>query len=254
MLTIRKASASSLAAAVVLAALAACGSKPAPAGAAGSPTPAASPTPSASATATPHSPSQSPSAAPAPTTKVLSWRVTYQWHWPNDVAHPGKVRHAQAVPPVPRLIAIRVGDHPRDPGDRPYNRMSFTFTTGFPSYSFQFVNPLVGDNGQTIPMDGVGSLKVTFRDAQAHKASGSTSVTAQPPAHTELSRMISWAPAGDFEGVLSYGIGVGWPIPHSNPQLVVRASEEEIISAQGGHRYIVAFDVDATAPPTAGQS
>jgi len=44
-------------------------------------------------------------------------------------------------------VAIGVGDHPTQPGERPYNRMSFTFTTGYPGYSFQFVDTLIADGG-----------------------------------------------------------------------------------------------------------
>ena len=65
---------------------------------------------------------------------MLSSRVTYPWHWPNDVNRSASVPHAYPVPPVAGLIAISTGDHPAEPGQRPYNRMSFTFTTAFPGY------------------------------------------------------------------------------------------------------------------------
>ena len=178
---------------------------------------------------------------------MLASRVAYQWHWPNDVSRPGDVGHTYQVPPVPELIAIAAGSHPRSAGERPYNRMSFTFTTAFPSYQFEFVNSLVADpSGRTVPLQGLGVLKVTFREAQAHTASGGSSIVSQPPAHLGYSRMVSWAPAGDFEGVLTYGIGITWPNPHSNPQFAVRATEVEVLTASGQHHYVVAIDVDAT--------
>jgi hypothetical protein len=55
----------------------------------------------------------------------------------------------------------------------------------------------------------------------------------------------AWAPAGDFEGALSYGIGVDWPIPHANPQFPVRTVEVEQVTSQGQQLYTVAFDVNA---------
>ena len=55
--------------------------------------------------------------------------------------------------------------------------------------------------------------------------------------------MVSWAQAGDFQGVLTYGIGIAWP----NPQFAVRTIEVERITAQGQHLYIVALDIDATS-------
>jgi hypothetical protein len=162
------------------------------------------------------------------------------------VNRPGQVQHSYPVPPLPRLIAIGAGDHPAQAGERHYNRMSFTFTTAFPSYQFTFTSALVADpSGQPVKLAGNGVLKVTFHQAQAHTTSGRSSVIAQPPAQLGLSRMVSWAPAGDFEGVVTYGIGVAWPNPQSNPQIAVRATEVAKVTAQGQHLYVVAIDIDA---------
>jgi len=64
--------------------------------------------------------------------------VAYRWHWPNDPSRPGRVDHATHVPPVPRLVSIGAANHPGDLGQPPFNRMSFTFTTGFPNYTFSY--------------------------------------------------------------------------------------------------------------------
>ena len=163
------------------------------------------------------------------------------------LGNPGSVAHSAKVPPVPKLVAISAGDHPGGPGEKyPYNRLSFTFTGGFPSYRFSFASTLAGDSsGQTIPLAGHGVLHVTFHQAQAHTASGASSIASQPPAHLGLNRMVAWAPAGDFEGVLSYGIGVDWPASQANPQFPVRTVEVEKVTGQGQHLYIVAFDINA---------
>ena len=95
-------------------------------------------------------------------------------------------------------------------------------------------------------MPGDGVLKVTFHEAQAHTATGGTSIVSQPPPGLGMTRMVSWAPVGDFEGALTCGIGIAWPIPQSNPQFAVRVTEVEKVTSQGQHRYVVAFDVDAT--------
>ena len=227
-------------------ALAACGSS-APAG------PAAPPSPSGSAAApsspAPSSPAPlSPEPAPVPTASVVSSTVSYPWHWPNDASQPGRVQHSYPVPPLPRLIAIAAGSHPAQQGERAYDRMSFTFTTTFPGYQFSFTKALVADpSGKLVKLAGNGVLKVTFRLAQAHTASGRSSVAVQPPAQLGLSRMASWAQAGDFEGVVTVGIGVTWPSSQSNPQIPVRATELEKVTAQGRHLYVVAIDIDATA-------
>lgn len=224
---------------VGLIAVAACGSSTAPSGTSSSPAPAAS-----GATTSPPTAAASPSAA----SRVVLSRVTHAWQWPNwnGIA---AVQHSYSVPPVPTLVAISAGDHPIDPGVRPYNRMSFTFTGAFPSYQFSWVSGLVSDpGGRPISLTGDDVLQVTFRLAQAHTSTGQSSVASQPPSVLGMSEMVSWALAGDVEGVLSYGIGTRRAIVQSNPQTAVRTVEVEQVTAQGQHLYIVAIDIDATQP------
>lgn len=148
---------------------------------------------------------------------------------------------------MPRLISISVGDHPRLGIEQHYNRMSFTFTTGFPSYQVAFADALTSDSsGKPITLTGDDVLKITFRQAQAHTEQGSSSIQSEPPAQLKLARMMSWAQAGDFEGVLTFGIGISRPVPHSNPQYPVRITEVEKVSSQGTHLYVVAIDIDAS--------
>lgn len=215
--------------------------------------PAAGPSPSASTSTAPSSQPAAPSrpssgaSSPATSTQVLSSRLAYPWHWPNDVTRPGHVTHASAVPPVPELVQISVGDHPGGVGERPFNRMSFTFTTAFPGYRFEFTSKLVSDpGGKVIPLHGEGVLEVMFTEAQAHTADGTrSSIISQPAPHIGYQRMADYAQGGDFEGVLTYGIGIDSPVEHSNPQFAVRAFEVEKVTASGQHRYTVAIDVDA---------
>jgi hypothetical protein len=222
-----------------------------PSGAPSSPTPTIT-SPSAAPSVTPSTSSTPTSPSPTSTTPSAEWtvvssRVAYEWSWPGG--DPGaSVTHTTSVPPVPQLIRIGVGDHPKDPGDRPYNRMSFSFTTGYPTYRFQYVNQLLADgSGQPIPLEGYGVLRIVFNPAQAHTTDGTAStIVSKPPAHLGLTRMASYAPAGDFEGYLSFGIGIAYPIQQSNPQIAVRVVEVTYANAQGQHRYVVAFDVDTT--------
>jgi hypothetical protein len=242
-------------AAALLAILPACGR----AGQAGPP--AAGPTSSASTTvggpSQPTTQGQSPAASqpgsvtasPSASGQVLSFRLAYPWHWPNDTAVPGHVTHASAVPPVPELLQIKVGSHPAASGDRAYNRISFTFTNGFPSYQIAFASNLVADgSGKVIPLGGQGVLKIVFTGAQAHTADGAmSSIISQPSSVIGFQRMADYAQAGDFEGVLSYGVGITWPSGHTGQQLPVRAYEQETVVG-GQHRYTVAIDIDATNP------
>ena len=248
-------SARTTAAAIVLAiaavpvTLAACGSQPA------APVAAPSSTPSATAPASPSvTPTQAPTGtpvpgatSPAPAVRVVSSRLAYPWHWPNDADRPGSVRHTAAVPPVPELVQIRVGDHPAQHGQLPYDRMSFTFTTAFPSYHFEWVSQLISDaSGKVVPLAGTDVLKVVFDQAQAHSADGTRStIVSQPGRPIGDPAMTDYAQAGDFEGVLTYGIGTTRPVPLSNPQALVRAYEVETATAAGQHRYVVAIDISA---------
>lgn len=239
-----------LTAALTWSALAGCAREPEP----GAPSPPTATTSSSPATpgpvpsATPSKPAPPTTTAPTSGTKVVSVRLAHQWVWPNVDANGAVVKHSYTVPPAPQLVRIGVGDHPRDPGEPPYNRMSFTFNTTFPSYEFLFVQPpLVGDpSGKPVPIEGYGVLKVTFRGAQAHAANGSSTIISQPPAHLGLSRMVSYAAAGDYEGVVTYGIGISYPIQHSNPQIAVRAYEVKMRTSRGEYLYVVAIDVDAS--------
>ncbi|HET9172297.1 MAG TPA: hypothetical protein VFN97_22920 [Actinospica sp.] len=203
---------------------------------------APSPTPST------HRSTPTPTRTPPPPSRVVLSRVSYAWGWPN--AHiPTWVRHSYPVPPVPELVRIGVGDHSRDSDGRPYDRMTFTFTTAFPSYWFEYADALYADpGGARVPLKGYGLLRIAFRTAQAHTETGRSSITAQPDRNLGLSRMVDYARAGDFEGILVYGIGITWPIPQSNPQIPVRVFEVETVTATGQHLYTVAVDIDATDP------
>jgi hypothetical protein len=92
-----------------------------------------------------------------------------------------------------------------------------------------------------------GVLKIIFRQAQAHTDQGSSSIQSEPPARVGLTRMTSWAQAGDFEGVLTFGIGISLPGHQSDQHIPVRITELEKISTLGAHThlYVVAIDVDA---------
>jgi hypothetical protein len=58
------------------------------------------------------------------------------------------------------LVRIGVADHPSDGGERPFNRMSLSFTTAFPSYRIEFVDRLIGaGNGQTFLLEGLGRCR-----------------------------------------------------------------------------------------------
>ncbi|MGO4803968.1 hypothetical protein AB4089_02445 [Arthrobacter sp. 2MCAF15] len=224
---------------------------PAPQPAAGSPPPSQSPTTTATARPLPTGDADE-TAPPQPGDKVISSTVAHDWSVPGPTT-PIHTDHQNPVPiapppasPLPALYAIGAGQHPSD--TPPYDQLSFRFSGGFPSYDLEVVPELVADgSGLPIPMPGTGTiLEVTFRGAQSHTADGTAStVTSAPPPAIGYQALTSYAPAGDFEGVLSYGIGVGRPMS-TVPETKVRVSEVEKIE-QGQHLYVVAIQLDSSA-------
>ena len=213
----------------------------------GSSSPTVAPTPSMPRNASPTAQPTSPD--PTLSEQIVHSRVAYEWAWPNSTGS-GRVGHTYASLPVPELVRIGIGDHPHDPGERPFNRISFTFTTAFPTYRFVFTQQLTADpGGKTVPLAGMGVLSIVFSQAQAHTADGTaSSIVTQSGRPLHLTRVVDYAQAGDFERVLTYGVGVAWPVKDSNPQPAVRVYEVEQITAGGHHLYTVAFDFDATNP------
>lgn len=205
------------------------------------------PTPTGTSPATPPPDQTEP---PQSGDKVISSRLAHDWAWPGP-DQPISVVHDNTVPiapppepPLPYLYSIGVGAHPSD--TPPIDQMSFRFKGGFPGYTLEYVPELDGDaSGLPIPMPGTNTiLRVVFHTAQAHTEDGQSSVVLSPPAFVGYKAITRYAPAGDFEGYVTYGIGVGRPLS-STPQTPVRVYEVEKIE-QGQHLYVVAVQVDAT--------
>ena len=221
----------------------------------------ATPTSTASSSAPATSTTAAPSATvPADTdetapphagVRVISSRITLDWTWPGP-GRPFKATHENPVPvapppaaPLPALYAIGAGSHPAE--TPPFDQMSFRFLGGFPGYDIEFVPELIADgSGLPVPMPNTGAiLKVVFRGAQAHTADGTASTITRAPATTlGYPALTSYAQAGDFEGIVSYGIGVGRPTSPV-PETKVRVWEVEKIE-RGQPVYVVAVQLDAT--------
>lgn len=205
--------------------------------------------PSASATV----PADSDETAPPQSgDKVISSTIALDWSWPGP-GRPFKATHKNPAPispppaaPLPTLYAIGSGEHPAE--TPPYDQLSFRFQGGFPGYDIEFVPELIADgSGLPVPVPGTGAvLRVVFRGAQAHTADGTAStITSAPAPSIGYQVLTSYAPAGDFEGVVSYGIGVGRPM-EPVPETKVRVYEVEKIE-RGQHLFVVVVQLDATS-------
>jgi hypothetical protein len=212
----------------------------------------ASPTLTATVTAPASPPPDTDQTVPPwPGDHVISSRLSHHWDWPEPqtpykIAHQYQVPIAQPpAPPLPFLYSIGAGAHPS--ANPPYDQISFRFKGAFPSYEVAYTQKLVTDgSGQTVPMpDADTILRITFHQAQAHTLDGkSSTVVSAPPALLGYQALTRYAPAGDFEGVLTYGLGVGRP-SSTHPRTPVRVYEVEKIE-QGQHLYVIAIQLDTT--------
>jgi hypothetical protein len=197
--------------------------------------PASSPTTSTGA-AEPNEQSPAPPAN-EPTVPEAEHRVTYGWAAPSDqvtISHPAEM-------PVPYLVAIYVGDHPE--GSPPYQRISFYFRESFPEYNLQYVRSVLGEgSGAPISLQGNAFLRVGFVNAQAHDDAGASSVATAPDTTIGFTNLKSYGSAGDFEGHVTYGLGIQ-VAPNSDQVLLVRAGELRKPDGSNGFYYVVYVDL-----------
>jgi hypothetical protein len=178
-----------------------------------------------------------PSDEPSPS---ADYKVTYGFGVPTATV---TVPHSASPPPLPYLVGIYVGDHPE--GSPHYQRISFYFRVGFPTYAFSYV-PSVLNEGQGAPitLSGNAFLRVGFVNAQAHDNSGNPTVTASPASSIGFSALRSYGFAGDFEGHLTYGLGLQ-TASNSDQVLPIRSGELKKPDGAGGFFYVVHFDVQS---------
>jgi hypothetical protein len=166
--------------------LSACGDDETDGGAAPTATTTATVTGEPGSTPSPE-PDSSPSQAP-----------TTQPQWPTvDVTVP----FGGQVPPVPTLVAIRVGAHP----EGGYDRAAFEFE---------------GSPGYQVGLEGDAFIQVVFNPAQAHDDAGQSTLSSPPvqPVEVDFATLESYVLNGDFEGYVSVALGlddkVGFNVEH----------------------------------------
>ncbi len=114
---------------------------------------------------------------------------------------------AAAQPAVSTLVAIRAAYHPE--AKPRYDRVVFEFSGPVPQIDPHpgYVKQLTGDaSGLPLPIKGKAIFAITMRPAQAHNEQGQA--TASTRIYGQLRNVQQIKSAGDFEAVLSYGIGL----------------------------------------------
>ena len=199
------------------------GNRPAPAPVA--PTPAAT-------TIAPVAPVAAPQATP-----TSDFRVTYGWAVPSSTV---TVTNPLSVPvapppaiPLPYLVEIRTGDHDG------FSRITFAFRGGFPEYRFGYVARVLADGSDApVPLSGNGALRLVFVSAQAHDNAGRSTVVDAANRSIGFPHLRAYAPAGDYEGYLTFGLGLQ-VAPNSDQVLPIRTGQ----TRRPDGLYVVAIDV-----------
>lgn len=146
------------------------------------------------ASAEPTEGTPAPAATPSGTRRPASPSAAPVWS-------SGPVTVNRRPAPTPRLVAVRTGHHPT------YDRVVFEFAGSLPGYRIRYVPRITADgSGAPVPLTGQAFLAVAFDPAVAHDASGRpTSPRRLTPGYPALKEL---AFAGDFEAVVSYGLGL----------------------------------------------
>jgi hypothetical protein len=116
-----------------------------------------------------------------------------------------EVSMSSGVPPFSMLIAIRAAHHPEETPS--YDRVVFEFSGPVPQINIQYVPQLIADgSGAPIPIAGSAILQLRFSPARAHNEQGQP--TAPGRIAFTLPSIKEVVRSGDFEGVVSYGVGL----------------------------------------------
>ena len=133
--------------------------------------------------------------------------------------------------PVARLAAVRVGAHPT------FDRLVFQFYGALPPRrSVTWVPQVVQDgSGKVLHLGGRVYLRVVVQPAVAHTASGRPTWAGTIPSRLDFRVLRSVKLAGDYENVLSFGVGLWQKVPL------------HVFTLAGPPRLVI----DAMAPPQA---
>jgi hypothetical protein len=103
--------------------------------------------------------------------------------------------------PAPELVSVETIE--RDT----YDRVLFTFHGAMPGYQVRYVSQVTDQAGRKLPLAGRAFLAVAFQPARAHDPAGQATYAAGTldPGFPAL-RQVRFG--GDFEGQVSFGIGV----------------------------------------------
>jgi hypothetical protein len=126
---------------------------------------------------------------------------------PGGAVGSGVASAPGAAPAVATIVAVRAAHHPG------FDRVVLEFDTArAPRATVALVPALIGDfSGQRVPVPGRAVIRVQVQGAQAHREGGETTVMLDQA--FALPNVMSLRAAGDFEAVVTMGIGLAKRMP-----------------------------------------
>jgi peptidoglycan hydrolase-like protein with peptidoglycan-binding domain len=116
---------------------------------------------------------------------------------------PGPIDEAAIGVGVALLVRVRAGRN------KTFDRLVFDFEGPAPGIRVEYVDQLVQDaTGEPIRLRGRAVVQIVIRPANAHRDDGTPTITGPLPDLTGFAAFRQIADAGDFEAVLTWGIGV----------------------------------------------
>ena len=116
---------------------------------------------------------------------------------------PGPIDEAAIGVGVALLVRVRAGRN------KTFDRLVFDFEGPVPGIRVEYVDQLVQDaTGEPIRLRGRAVVQIVIRPANAHRDDGTPTITGPLPDVTGFAAFRQIADAGDFEAVLTWGIGV----------------------------------------------
>lgn len=164
---------------------------------------------------------------------------------------------AEAVGLGALLINVRVGGH------NSFDRVVFDFNGPLPGHRVGYVDQVVQDgSGEPVPLRGRAFLQAVMTPGAAHDDHGAPTVPGPLPSLSNLAALRDLADAGDFEGVVTWGIGVAartefrtpaavQPLTHRRRRHPRRARDREPTTSPGQPRG-GGGDLAVAAPPGPG--
>jgi peptidoglycan hydrolase-like protein with peptidoglycan-binding domain len=122
-----------------------------------------------------------------------------------------QVREVAAAATTPLLVDVRVGGHTT------FDRVVFEFTgsrSGLPGHRVRYVPQVVEDGtGDPVPLAGRAFIEAVMQPAAAHDDDGNPTFPGPLPRIVNTAALRDIAVAGDFEAVITWGIGVAARTP-----------------------------------------